>query len=268
VATIVFVHAHPDDEALLTGGTMARLAADGHRVVLVTATDGAAGLAARAAIAGPGGAGLAAVRSAELRQAAALLGCARVVTLGYADSGSSGPLEPGCFAAIAPDEPARRLAALLADERADLVVGYDPAGGYGHRDHEQVHRVVRLAAGSAGTSRLLEATVDRRALQRALRVVAPLTRRMPDFRAERFASAYTATAEITHCVDVRRQLAAKRAAMLAHLTQQTSDAGMRSIQWFLRLPAPLFRLCFGREWFVEVGAEVPSPWLGDLLQPA
>src|SRR3954452_10018555 len=84
--TIVAFHAHPDDEALLTGGTLARAAAAGHRVVLVTATGGEAGLADAASTAG----GPPAVRPAELARAAAALGVARSVLLGYADSGLDG----------------------------------------------------------------------------------------------------------------------------------------------------------------------------------
>ncbi len=82
--TLVSFHAHPDDEALLTGGTLARAAADGHRVVLVTATAGEAGLS------GDGmrdAASLEARRRRELAESARALGCARWEILGYADSG-------------------------------------------------------------------------------------------------------------------------------------------------------------------------------------
>ena len=89
VATIVAFHAHPDDEALLTGGTLARLAAGGHRVVIAVATDGVMGEATA-----PG----AQVRLDELRASASVLGVARVVHLGWqpaplrsAGSGAPGP---------------------------------------------------------------------------------------------------------------------------------------------------------------------------------
>src|SRR5580658_2301411 len=75
MATVVAFHAHPDDEVLLTGGTLARLAAEGHRVVVVVACDGVMGEAT-----GPG----ARVRLDELEASAAVLGVARVVHLGYA----------------------------------------------------------------------------------------------------------------------------------------------------------------------------------------
>lgn len=261
---IVFVHAHPDDEALLTGGTMAQLSSRGHRVVLVTATDGAAGLTAAAI----GATGLAATRRAELDDAARALGCARVARLGYPDSGSEGPAPAGSFATLPVEEPARTLAALLQEEQADVVVGYDAAGGYGHRDHRQVHRATRVAAGLAATPRVLEATVDRRALQRALRLTALLTRGADDFRPERFADRYSDPTDITHVVDVRPHLSAKRAAMRAHASQRLGGDQQRSLERFLRLPAPLFALAFGREWFLEVGAAPPARRRRDLLSPA
>ena len=80
--TLVAFHAYPDDEALLMGGTLARLAAEGHRVVLAVATDGEAGAAASGYRAGGG---LAAYRRTELDRSAAVLGCARVVRFGFKD---------------------------------------------------------------------------------------------------------------------------------------------------------------------------------------
>lgn len=251
MTTIVFVHAHPDDEALLTGGTMALLAREGHRVVLVTATNGEAGLTC-SRIAKP--TALGSRRVGEVERAAAALGCARVETLGYGDSGSNGPLRADAFAAMPVTEAARALQTLLEQEQADVVVGYDAAGGYGHRDHQQVSRVVRAAAHQAGTSRLLEATVDRRALKWALRLARPFVHGAPEFRASRFDAAYSSPREITHSVDVRAVLDAKRAAMRAHVSQLTGGDETRTLARFLGLPESLFAVCFGREWYVEVGA--------------
>jgi LmbE family N-acetylglucosaminyl deacetylase len=133
VTTVVAFHAHPDDEVLLTGGTLAKLAAQGHRVVIVVATDGNMGQA-------PGR------RLAELRASAQTLGAARVVHLGYADSGHGPVLFPdppgrARFARADLDEAAARLAAILKEEHAGLLLSYDAAGGYGHRDHVKVHHV-------------------------------------------------------------------------------------------------------------------------------
>jgi LmbE family N-acetylglucosaminyl deacetylase len=255
--TVVSFHAHPDDEALLTGGTLARAAAEGHRVVLVTATDGEQGLARPE----PPGVGLAARRAAELHAAAAALGCARVEQLGYPDSGSDPrSLRPDGFALLDPTGPAERLAALLREEQADVLTTYDVHGGYGHPDHRQVHRVGALAAQLAGTPVVLQATVDRARLARAAGVLAWLPGLSWLVPADRFAGSYTDRAGLTHEVDVRRHLAAKRAALAAHASQATG--GVRTVALLLRLPRPLTAPVLGREWFVEVGRP-PSPELLD-----
>lgn len=258
--TLVSFHAHPDDEALLTGGTLARATAEGHRVVLVTATAGEAGLTSPELRRS----GLADHRLTELRAAAAALGCARLEVLGYPDSGSDpAHRRSGGFAWLDPDEPAERLAALLREEQADVLTTYDPRGGYGHPDHCQVHRVGALAAASAGTRVVLQATVDRSRLARVASILARLpglSRLVPD---DRFAAAYTDRSELTHQVDVRAHLRAKRAALAAHASQATG--GVRTVAVLLRLPAPLIAPVLGREWFVEVGRRPPARLLDDIF---
>ncbi len=255
MSTCVFFHAHPDDEALLTAGTMARLAAEGHRVVLVVATAGQAGLAAPEAV---DGVALGDVRLAELHASAAVLGCARVASLGYADSGLDGdaatpPDGPAAFARVDPEGAAARLAELLRDEDADLLTVYDPTGGYGHPDHVQVHRVGTRAAALAGTPVVLEATVDRGLLLRGLRLVERVYQFPPEFDRGRFETAYAPSEAVTHRVRVRRYARAKRASMAAHATQATGGDGERTLAAFLRLPRPLFRFVFGTEWYVQRG---------------
>ena len=259
--TLVAFHAHPDDEALLTGGTLARAAAEGHRVVLVVATSGEAGLVADRQT----GPRLAARRRQELRAAATALGCARVEVLDYADSGMHG--EAGGEAAFARadvESAAHRLAAILREEAADVLTVYDPAGGYGHPDHVQVHLVGSRAAELAGTPVVLEATVDRTALQRVLRVVSRLPGIPADFAPGRFDRAFSDRQAITHAVDVRAQADAKRAALAAHVSQTVSDDGSRTLAVLLRLPRPLFRRVLGTEWFVERG-RVPGRRLDDVF---
>ena len=169
MATIVAFHAHPDDEVLLTGGTIARLAAEGHRVVIVVACDGDMW-------AGPGQGR----RLAELRASAAILGADRAVHLGYADSGH-GPVlfqdPPGRtrFARADVEEAAGKLAALLAGEHADLLLSYDPQGGNGHRDHVRVHQVGARATELAAV-RVVEATVPRELAARLMLLLRLVTR--------------------------------------------------------------------------------------------
>jgi LmbE family N-acetylglucosaminyl deacetylase len=259
--TLVSFHAHPDDEALLTGGTLARAAAEGHRVGLVTATDGAAGLSAGDRL----GEQLADRRRAELELSAAALGCARVAFLGYPDSGSSGPVRPGAFASLEPAGPAARLAAILRAERADVLTTYDAHGGYGHRDHVQVNLVGAAAAALAGTRVLLEATVDRARLRRAARLLGRLPWTSGLIPEDRFAGSYSAPAELTHEVDVRRHLAAKRAALRAHLSQAEGGVALRTVELLLALPSPVFAAVLGREWFREAGRPPGRPLLDDVF---
>ncbi|MEO8850818.1 MAG: PIG-L family deacetylase [Allobranchiibius sp.] len=255
--TLVVFHAHPDDEALLTSGTMAKAAADGHRVVLVVATDGDMGLAASSYRAG--GASLAGVRMRELAASATALGVTRMEYLGYADSGS-GPLlyddPPGAvrFARADVQEAAEKLAVILREENADVLLSYDAAGGYGHRDHVQVHHVGAKAAELAGTQRVLQATVPRDLLVKGIRLAARFYRFPSDFEMSSYERAYSPRSAITHRIRVYRQIGAKRASMRAHASQATDDspgAGDRTLGMFLRIPRPIYDLVFGREWFVD-----------------
>jgi LmbE family N-acetylglucosaminyl deacetylase len=260
--TLVSFHAHPDDESFLTGGTLARAAAEGHRVVLVTATDGERGLAAAAD--GTGSA-LASIRRRELEAAARALGCARVVRLGYADSGLAPDAGgPAGFSAADVDEIAARLAAILVEERADALTVYDPQGGYGHPDHVQVHRAGTRAAALAGTPLVLEATLDGDLVDRLLRVLRLVRNPLGGAAPLGGRRLYTPRRALTHRVDVSRQLAAKRSAMSAHASQQGAETSVRMLTRFLRLPTPVFNRVFRREWFVEQGRR-PGPLLDDIF---
>ncbi|HWO51965.1 MAG TPA: PIG-L family deacetylase [Ornithinibacter sp.] len=276
--TIVAFHAHPDDEALLTAGTMARAAAAGHRVVLVLATDGGAGLAADE-LRRDGGLGER--RLEEARQSSQALGVARVEWLGYADSGSGAvpePDEPGVtrFTRAPVEEAAERLAAVLRTERADLLLSYDANGGYGHRDHVRVHEVAARAAEIAGTPRVLEATVPRDTIVRAVRAISRVYRFPDEFDPTSFERAFSARSEITHRVNVRRYAGAKRAAMRAHASQATgggaasagpgAQTGDRTLAAFLRIPRPVYDLVFGREWFRDPALPPGRPVRTDIFE--
>ncbi len=251
--TIVSFHAHPDDEALLTAGTLARAAADGHRVVLVVATDGEAGLAEG----DPGAVELGEVRAQELVASAAAIGAARVVRLGHPDSGLQtrrrGADGRVPFAELDPRDVACDLARILAEEAADVLTTYDAAGGYGHPDHVQVHRVGLLAARMAGTPLVLEATVDRELMLRATRVLRALARVLPVPHLPDVRTSFTPRAALTHRVDVRPHLEEKVCAMRAHHSQGGGGDGVRTLALLLRLPRGLRRRVLGTEWFREVG---------------
>ena len=263
MATAVFFHAHPDDEALSTGGTM-RLASDaGHRVVLVCATDGSRGET-------PGlddgqeleAERLAEMREAELRTAAELLGVHRVVMLGYRDSGMAGDPgneDPGCFWQSDDREAAERLAAVLSEEQANLLTCYDANGTYGHPDHIKVHRVGVRAAELAGVDVVYEATLNREhfrsSMKELMRMAAeagldPIQEQdQAEFEAELDEGTVGVEgARITHHIDVRAALDAKRAAIRAHASQIPADS------FFVALPDEAFVLAFGTEWFIRRGA--------------
>ena len=258
MATVVFLHAHPDDECMTTGGTMARLAGEGHRVVLVTATDGARGEVPEGLLAE--GETLAGRRRLELEASARALGVASLHHLGYADSGMAGTegnAAPEAFCNVDVEEAAARLARLLEEEGADVLVAYDEHGGYGHPDHIQVHRVGLRAADLAGTPGLYQATISRDDILRFMAEAAELGMAPPDAEGmptpEEMATIGLPDAEITTRVEVHDQVPAKLAAMRCHETQ------VGDMDFFLRLPEDVFRRMFAREAYVRMRAPAGVP---------
>ena len=252
--TLVAFHAHPDDEALLSAGTLARAAADGHRVVLVLATSGDAGLVGDDVLVGSEDLG--SRRASEAQASADALGVARLVLLGYGDSGSDRPdsataWPEGSFRAVGVDEAASRLADVLREEDADLLVADDANGGYGHPDHLHVNRVATAAAAATGVP-LLQVTIDREFLSGGIELARSMGLEVPDgFVPPDVSAWYTAHDDITHTVDAGPALAAKRAAMAAHATQATGAPDtVRTLAIFLGLPEEVFAIAFSQEWFV------------------
>jgi LmbE family N-acetylglucosaminyl deacetylase len=237
-ATAVVVHAHPDDEAIFTGATIHRLVRSGVRVVLVTATSGEAG---EPRIPLPRGETIGRRRRAELEQACQLLGVARLVMLGYHDSGAHrGPYPTASLGAAAPDEVARRVRTVIEDEQASAVLHYDPNGIYGHVDHVQVHRAGALAARQLGITSY-ESTVDGEHLRRRL---AQGPRHLLHAAAGDDAELGVPSSSISLAVLADpASLAAKRAAMAAHNSQIGPEY----------LAAEPFESGYGREWFVRRG---------------
>jgi LmbE family N-acetylglucosaminyl deacetylase len=263
-ATIVSFHAHPDDEAITVGGTLAMAADAGHRVVLVFATRGDLGEVADGVLA-PDEA-LGERRAQEARDAAAVLGAARVEFLPYHDSGMAGePTNdaPDAFAAADVEEAAGHLAALLREEHADLLTVYDERGGYGHPDHIQVHVVGRRAAALAGTPRVYAATTSRehfRSLGERLADQVPADMERPD---PEELDLGVPEARITTTVDVTAALDRKRGAMAAHPSQIADES------FFLALPPDAFSLVFGTEWFIRLDETPTEPesWILDEAHP-
>ena len=154
VPTLMTVHAHPDDETITTGGTMAKAVAAGRRVVVVTATRGEMGEIVVPEMDTPDNhRRLAELRAAELERAMGQLGVTEWESLGYRDSdmmGRAGNHDPRCFWRADLDEAAGRLAWLIRRYRPDVVTTYNEFGGYGHPDHIRVHDVAVRAFARAG----------------------------------------------------------------------------------------------------------------------
>ncbi|MEM9135278.1 MAG: PIG-L family deacetylase [Actinomycetota bacterium] len=249
MATLVCFHAHPDDEAISTGGLMAKAAAAGHRVVLVCATRGEQGEPQEGVL--DEGEELWERRVVELAEAAKLLGADEPRWLGYEDSGMMGEPtneNPACFWQADHDEAVARFQAILEEVEADVVTIYDEHGGYGHPDHIRVHTVGLAAARAAGIEGVYEATMNRTAIQE-MRDAAPETFENgdgdedgddADFDVDSFG---TAAADIAYRVDVGEVIEAKRAAMVAHRSQIGPDS------LFLAMPDEVFVVAFGSEWF-------------------
>ncbi len=164
-AGLLAVHAHPDDETLATGALLATWAASGRPVTVVTATRGERGevIGARRAHLEGDGPALAAHREGELTDALAALGVrdrgfldeAVGTDTRYEDSGmawvaagragSAEEVPDGAFVVASLEEAADGLARVLRSRRPDVVVTYEPGGGYGHPDHVRTHEVTRLA---------------------------------------------------------------------------------------------------------------------------
>ena len=200
---LLLVHAHPDDESIGTGVTMAKYAAQGARVTLVTCTLGELGEIippALAHLAADRDDRLGQYRIGELDAACAALGVTDHRFLGgpgrWRDSGMMGTPgndDPRCFWRADVDAAAAELGAVIREVRPQVMVSYDAAGGYGHPDHIQAHRVARRAFQlSAGT---------------------------PEPVARFYATASAGSAQVTAEIDGTRYLPAKLAAMRAHATQ-------------------------------------------------
>lgn len=267
---VVFLHAHPDDEAIFTGGTMVRLAAAGWRVVLLVATSGELGAASAGAEAGAeadagaegsadGADGLGDRRVAETRAAAIALGVARVEFLGYRDSGMAGAAantHPDAFAVADARAVGAVVAAVVVEERAAALVTYDERGIYGHPDHVKVHEVGRVAADLAGVGVVYEATVDREYLHFVETHLVVEAGGHAGSLGLAATDLGTPTVAVSTVVDVRSVLDVKRRAMTAHASQIPETASP------MRLPTEAFAAVYGYEWYVRNGPPGPLDALG------
>ncbi|AGN18735.1 mycothiol conjugate amidase Mca [Corynebacterium glutamicum] len=152
---LMAIHAHPDDESSKGAATMARYAAEGNQVMVVTCTGGERGDILNPAMDKPGILdNIFAVRQEEMAKAMEILGTEHR-WLGYEDSGlpQGDPLPPlpeGCFALEDSDKVTRDLVKILREFRPHVLITYDENGGYPHPDHLKVHEVSMLAWEKSG----------------------------------------------------------------------------------------------------------------------
>lgn len=266
--TIVSIHAHPDDEASKGAGTIARYVASGARAVLVTATGGEAGDILNPAMDRPEVAGrLAEIRAEELKEAAAIIGYADVISLGYRDSGmpdTEDNRHPDAFVNADREEVLAALVAVVRAERPEVVLGYDDHEWYPHPDHLRVHDL---------SLELFEAAADRDRFPEAGPPWEVEKLYAPTFTAERLLSLHRAMEErglespytrwigvrdegqdeqrrITK-IDVGDYLETARDALRAHRTQVDPDGF-----WF-QVPTDVVRAVYPYEDFELLRTRVP-----------
>ncbi len=268
--TLLAVHAHPDDESIATGGTLARYAAEGIRIVLVCCTRGEEGEIHDPAL-DPvtDWPRLGAIRERELRDAAAILGVGVVHVLPYRDSGMAGAAansRPDNFLNADPVEAAGRVASIIRATRPAVVLTYDPGGGYGHPDHKKAHLVTCGAIEQAGrdgeggpgwtvpklyyTVVSLPSLLAVNAEMRALGLTAPFREDEHAFDIRQLA---VPDDVITARIAVGDYLDTARAARRAHRTQLPEDDPL------LALPSAIAARAFANESYIRAFSLASAP---------
>ena len=249
---LLFVHAHPDDEAILTGSVLAKANALGWRTIVVYGTRGDAGETKLDL----GGETLGERRVREAEAACADLGVNRVEWLAYDDSGMDGTdttANPAAFSNAEVGPLAAEIAELLADEQIVAVVGYDKNGTYGHPDHKQVHRVGHALAAPLGAAWVFEATYNREYLAK-----------LPDADGTLDPNFAAGEAELSYFVEGDRWFERKMTALMNHTSQVPADMDTENP------PVDNLRARFGTEWFIATaynGASTLGRDLATLLDP-
>jgi N-acetyl-1-D-myo-inositol-2-amino-2-deoxy-alpha-D-glucopyranoside deacetylase len=261
---MLLVHAHPDDESIGTGATMAKYAAEGARVTLVTCTLGELGEIIPpelAHLAADADGGLGGYRIGELAAACAALGVTDHRFLGgpgrWRDSGMMGEPSndaPDCFWRADLDEAAGELLGVIREIRPHVLVTYDDNGFYGHPDHIQAHRVAWRAFELADglVSKFYATAVPRSVLAGAIEAM----RTSPGDGGSRGGGTNFSQVEsaddlpfgvsdeaVTTEIDATAYLDQKLAAMHAHATQIAVDSP------FFAFSDNVGQRAFGREYY-------------------
>ena len=270
--TLMVVHAHPDDEAFGTAGTLARYSAEGVQTCLVTATRGEVGEIHDPELseteARPR---LGQIREEELRRAAEILGVTHLDFLGYEDSGMAGTPEnanPRCFHQSSLDEATGRLVALIRRYRPQVIVTYGEDGGYNHPDHVRTHLVTAAAFQDAGNplrfaetgeawqpSKFYATRFSRRAMTELWQELRARGRAWPwaEERQDEAPDWGSPDDQLRTAIDVRAYVSATRRALRQHRTQFDPDG-----PW-MQLEDDLAVIGFGTEYFELIRSLVDAP---------
>jgi N-acetyl-1-D-myo-inositol-2-amino-2-deoxy-alpha-D-glucopyranoside deacetylase len=260
MATLLLVHAHPDDESISTGGAMMKAKAHGHRVVLITATRGEVGeiynmdeAASRPR--------LGEIRTHELEKAAEILGVDRLEFLGYRDSGmvdTADNKDPRSFHQAKLEDAAAKLAVFIREERPAVVLTYAEDGVYGHPDHIKAHHVTNAALDLVERDGTAVKKVYYTAIPRSM--MEAFVQQMPE-EAQRAMGgnmriAGTPDELVTTEVDVHDYVERKRDAFRAHVSQNDPNS------WFATMQDQVYELAFGREFYQlargKLGSDPPE----------
>ncbi|GAC1325621.1 MAG: N-acetyl-1-D-myo-inositol-2-amino-2-deoxy-alpha-D-glucopyranoside deacetylase [Mycobacteriales bacterium] len=272
---LLLVHAHPDDETIGTGATMARYAAAGARVTLVTCTLGEEGEIVDddlAHLASDREDGLGQHRIGELAAACEALGVRDHRFLGgpgrWRDSGMMGTPQnerTEAFWNADLDSATALLVAIVRETRPQVVITYDANGGYGHPDHIRAHDVTVAAFEAAGDpgrypdagepwapAKLYFGTIPKSVLQAGIdyfREQGEGTGFFGDVTSADDLPMGVPDDQVTTAIDAREQLAAKTAAMRAHRSQIRTDGP------FFALADGAGRATFGIEYYILAAGE-------------
>lgn len=257
---IVGVFAHPDDESLIAGGTLARYVAEGALATVLTCTGGEAGESSDAAVTAPF---LRDVRRDELREACRRLGVQQVELLDYRDSGIPERRDPLSLAAAPIDAVAGAIRAVLARHHPDIVITHDPTGGYGHPDHVRVSAATVLAVrGLSRRPSLYYGVIPRRVVDDFAGAFAAAglqaKGRAAAAGADMDRDAGVPDGSVTASIDISRHVRAKRSAVSAHRTQMSGHI-------LLQLPEPVLAHLWREEHFARGGVRAGQAIVRDLF---
>ncbi len=268
---LVLVHAHPDDEAIGTGGAIARYSDEGAHVCLITCTNGELGEVAEVPELGPVEelrGRLGEVRREELEEACRILGKVDLRMLGFHDSGMDGTPEnedPKVFVNQRIEVAVELIVPILREVRPQVLVTYNEYGFYGHPDHIRAHEAALAAIDAAAdvaygpefgpphsVSKVYYTAWPKSLLYTARDMASELGWDNPDdsFTEEEIERIGTDDGLVTTALDVSEHVERKIEALRAHRTQ------LGTTQWALDMPEQFRVMAFGIEHFVLARSSV------------